>query len=940
MNHDTQSSEASLFSQIPIHKVVGLNPSVWLCAGAGFSREEIKAVIFNSGEKPGLARGLIAEAITTGEEIARKIVEATGSGPLQLLSPHARQEGLRLLFSESRISAHLPELKRLKRQGSFFRRLDQALQSGRMAFSHSEEESVIEERLLQRFGANPVREEVRLLCGPYEAWLSAMGFWDPPLLFRKAIEVLVSGGWPEKLSVPEEIFIFSVQEPESLERGFWEAVGRHTGVRRLGASNLGTFSPDLSWEWELWHTQDDASQRLADRISTNSEQMNWNDHAVLMADLPAVRRSLKRALKDAGIPEADPRDPNRLRIDESVKWALLPLEVVANDFERSAVHSWLRTFGASLCGVDLTRVFEEIASRGVRQGLKSYAGGGLVALHQELKNLAQDLGGKKNCAEFAEAHLKVLKKNLDVLAERALGEGRLGASAAAFAELSWLSPFFESFWKQFCEDWKLLGLSEQRAPILYWLDKLQARLEQTPAPVERLRPREGLRIYRLQQAPLIPAKTVWIVGVSSSWLSAQGTGDYWFGQREREVLSSEFAVRSGIQVREERLASLKAWLGSAEKVIFLDSQYSPDGRERESILPVFQELKSCGGVPPEEPVEMGAHPRWVASFGALRPLQPQQVRLSGLARSSSGAVPEFSATTMERYSKCSFQSLAMDRWRLRDAREPDCELWADSRGNILHEAVKILLKNVRGDSESLIFGVSPKEALDQAWELKPPRGLLRSKPMEVYLRSRMLQVLESFCEKEREYRKRSGARTVSLDEAKLRMEFQEFCVTGTPDRIDETSDGLFVMDYKTSSALPNGTEMIEAGYRLQLPFYALAASKGAGKPVLGVQFIELNRKASRSSGIFFKKFNGKEPGKLTAVTTRSKSLVPFEPEEAWSRLEDHLLTHGLGYVRGEFSAKPKKPDKECSSCVIGDLCGYRRRVSDGLIEGSEGENGG
>jgi hypothetical protein len=112
------------------------------------------------------------------------------------------------------------------------------------------------------------------------------------------------------------------------------------------------------------------------------------------------------------------------------------------------------------------------------------------------------------------------------------------------------------------------------------------------------------------------------------------------------------------------------------------------------------------------------------------------------------------------------------------------------------------------------------------------------------------------------------------------------------------------------------------------------------RPVLGLQFVELNRKATRSSGIFFKGHNGKEKGKLTNVRSNSKSLVSGDPAEVWRKLEEAIATHARAYARGEFVAQPKRADKECQSCPTADLCGFRRKTSDGLLEEAEAVGGG
>lgn len=888
-------------SQIPVEKVRGLKPSVWVCVGAGFAREDAKAVLLSQGQ------GFVAEAITTLEEIALRV---TGLPAAKLLDSTQRQEVLRLLLSEPKISAQLPELKRLRRQSSFFRRLDFAIQAGRMAASHPQEEEVYAERLLQRFGENPVRNEVRALSRAYEAWLTASTLVDPPRLISLAIDL-----FPEQeVTLPEEILLFSVQSPESLEKTFWETLESKVRVRRCDFPQAEK-TPRIVWE--RWHTTDDACDRLAEELARKA----LNDHAILIAEHGGVRRSVKRALREWGIPEADPRDPTRLQWDEEIKWATLPLELVARAFERDAVISWVRMQNDETFRRDAARWSAEIANRGIRLGLKAYAGGNLVALHEQLQELERKFAGKKRCEEIATAHLDHLRR----LAPQALAD-----AAGIFA-------FFEAIWKQMVADMALLGLADRRAPLLYWVERLQERISQAPAPVARQKPQEGIRLYRLQQAPLLNAKTVWIVGLPSQWLAGEGVGDYWLGERDRETLAAEFAVRSGAQVREERLAVLKAWFTDAETVHILDAQYDADGRERESILPVLREL----GFPdaPEAPSEHGSQDRWRLSYGALRPLPPQEVQLEPLfggAGGSGGAAPEISATTVDRLSRCSFQSLALDRWKVRDLREPDCELWPDIRGNILHEAVKILLRS--RDAEGS-FGMSPGDALERAWKTKPPKGLVRSRALEGHLRSRLVRVLEDFCEKEREYFRRSGARVVCLDDRDFHFSFGDFGVVGTPDRIDEVSEGLFIMDYKSSGAMPNGTDMLEKGYRLQLPFYALAASSELKKPALGVQFIELKPKGSRGSGIFFKRFNGKDPGKLTNARSNSKSLLQSEPEETWGRLRDAIEAQSRAYLAGRFEARAKKPEKDCQNCAVSDLCGYRRRLSDGLENEAESESG-
>jgi RecB family exonuclease len=912
------SSLTGFAARIPIDRLIGLRPQAWLCVGPGFSREDIKALILNRG--PG-SHGFTGDAITNLPTVCLKIAGATDPalGAHRVLGALGRQEVLRILLAESKISARMPELKRLRRQGNFFRRLDSAMQAGRMAFAHPEEGAVYAERLEARFGVNPVRVEIQALSLAYEAWLEAYQLLDPPLLLRRATDLLNEKGWPEGVSRPHEIHYFTGQVEESLERGFWDALSRHIELIRTGPLTDPVMeAAGAPWDWQLWHTLDDAAEELAQELGREFAQ---EGAVVLIPDTSSARRSLRRALEQRGIPFADPRDPTRLKWDEGLKWATLPLETVARGYERAKVVSYLRAF---LLQEEFPRWVNEIHMRGIRQGLASYAGGVLSGVHSYLGELHDLFGGKKTCAELSEAHLKFLRSNVGASPDRL-----------------WIVPFFENLWKEFVEDSERVGQAERKAPALFWWERLQARLAETPAPVERAKPEHGVAVYRLHQAPLTRPKHVYILGLPPQWLTGEGVGDYWFSERERETLSGEFAVRSGMQIRQERLSALAAWIAGAERVTVLDAAYDADGRERESVDAVLRELAMAVGAPPEtvpdSARECGAHARWVKSYGALRPLPPQEVQLPALPLQPGGRPPEMTATALDSYSRCGLQAMAYHRWKLRETRDPDTELWPEARGNILHEAVKILLTSRDSDGN---FTVGLSDSLEQAWKLQRPKGLLKSARAEAYVKSRMLQVLEGFCEKEREYFKRAPSTIKSLDDTQFRLDFHGVSIVGTPDRIDEHPEGIFVIDYKTSSALPHGTDMVELGYRLQLPFYALAARRQFEKPVLGVQFVELNRKASRGSGIFFKKYNGKEPGKLTQLRANSKSLLALEPEETWARLEESLVDHARAYVSGRFEAKPKRKEKECSTCGIADLCGFRRLSGDESNSGSGGEGGG
>jgi len=872
--------------------VGGLRPERWILIGAGYSREDIKAALLGRGVP------LISDAVSSLPELAQRLVGVQAD---RVLGPSARQEALRMLFSERRITGKFVELKRLRRQVNFFQKLDRALQAGRMVFGHEEEEGVLLSYLTERFGANILQTEVRQLAAAWEGFLDALQCWDQARLLRRACEVLEEQGWPTGLSKPKEISVFSIQKSEGLEARFLALVGQQVGLRFeevLNPRDTGESAPQPEWGLERWHTLDDAAEALGERWC---ERKKGFQGVVLIPDVPEVRRTLLRVLRDRGLFPADPRDPTLVRMEEGVKLALLPLDLVARDFEVRRVISWIRALRAKEgMAALIPRWIALIAERGIRERLESYRGGELEPLFQELAALKQRFAGKCTVAELAEKHMQYLQ------------EQKTPADIIAILRATW---------DQYCRDLELLGTESRVAPLLFSLERLRSRLGEAAPPAPRTRAADGVRIYRLGQAA--PSHEVFddvvLFGLPSGWLEPSGQGDYWFNGRDREALELEFAVRGSKKIREERLLILKSWFSRTRRVAVLDADYGVDGGERESLLPVLTEAGQEFGFLLPAPTICGAHPRWVRSFDALRPVPPQDARVPAQET-------KISATALDRYSRCPFQALALSRWKLWDQRESEIELWPEVRGNILHAAVRELLLS-RDDKG--VPQLSAREAISKAWLTVGPKGLMRGERIENYVKTRLLQVVSAFLEKEREYQERAGTRTIAMDDQEFRWEKDGITLVGKPDRIEEHEDGLLIADYKSTSGLPTGTEMVETGYRLQLPFYALAAGQTLHKRVLGLQFIELSRKATRSSGIFFKAYNGKEKGKLSQLRSNSKSLFDMPPEDLWPVLENHVTACAASYAAGSFPVKPKRKDKDCRTCTARDLCGIRRVASDG-----------
>jgi len=871
----------------------GLTPLSVLCIGRTYSREDVKGLLLAQG------RSLGDRAVLRVDDLCAWII----GGDCAVLGPLARQEGLRLLLSNPSVLKYTPELKRLRRQSGFYRKLDRAVQAGRMAFASGAESEALSAYLEERLGKNPIRDEIKnLLTSGWEAWLEAVGGWDTPRLLAEATKRLEEFGLRDD-DWPEEIVHLAAEEVEAREMLFWQTLGHRIAVRRLDPV-VRRDDEVLPARWERWHTLDDAAESVAERL----EVEGWKGRVILIPDHPHVRRSIRRALAARKIPLADPRNPVKLRESEGIKRALLPLRVVARAYEREMVVAWISMEGPAR-GWPHADWVDEIQKRGVRLGLGAYAGGKLAPLSEELLKIERAYGGRRTVRDLGRSLVGWLREHDDPQAD-----------------------YFESFWETFSSDMERVGQGERSAPPLYWHDRASARIDEATPPVERLRPEEGVTLHRLGQFPLTDGvEELTIFGLPPEWLSGEGTGDYWFSERERELLSTEFDVRSAFDVRRERITSLREWTGLAKSIRVVGANYGWDGREQPSVLPILRDLGLAPN--PNEPVECGAHSRWLASFNAQRSVPPQTMQLKSLAELGKN---EIDASTLDHYSVCGFIGLARSRWKLYDVREASPDLWSEVRGTLLHAAAVKLLE---ARSPEGVFSRTPEDVLEEVWSARPQRGLIRGPRIERSIRQGLLKILRIFCEKEQEYVVRARTRIEVLEgvrDINLRQEIAGYTVVGRPDRIDANEEGLFVIDFKTQSRLASGKDMIERGLRLQLPFYAIAASRQLGRPALGLQFIHLGTSGARNQGVFFAANNGKEEGRLTKTTANSNSLIRTPPNDAWAALEAHLESHVRGYAEGRFAAAPKDL-KECGKCGTRDLCGYRRLSRS---ENEAGEGGG
>ncbi|MBL7714728.1 MAG: PD-(D/E)XK nuclease family protein [Bdellovibrionales bacterium] len=890
----------------------GLRPRAWISADQAFAREEIKKIFFDHG------MGISSETLVRPETIAALGLDVTSD---RFLGSLARQELLRHLMAQSAILSFLPELKRMRRAQGFYKKLDQAIQAGRRVAGSDHEAETMDSVLARRLGSDPVREEVSRIAIAYETWLESQNYWDDARLLQEWVIRFKQGrALSSRLKVPQKIFRLEALPDGGLVQSFWDGF---TGlfpdcevvrVPLVSASNDDSEKvrlPEL--EWGAWHTLDDAADALAERLSTESPEQ-WDEQVILIPDDPSVRRSLTRAFLAWGIPSSDPRDPTRVRTSEAIKWFLNPLRLVSSGFDRKSVLAWAKSGQTQMTREQAQAAIREIEESGFRAGIQSLYGPRLSPLVLELQEIQKAIPSRVRLSE--------LKKGLFQISEKSGG--------LTSQDQAWLDGLFEQFETDLIRtrggvQGSGLGF---RAHPRWWLERLSDRISQARPGVIQERPIHGLRISKLGQAPFSRVSKLHLFGLPARWIDGDSVGDLWLSDRAREILAAEFQISSLARVQHSRKALLQSWREGADRVTIWDARYDWNGAERESLLTGLREL---GWEPREsdrEPDDCGAHLRFSKSFGFIRPEPAREIRLAPIA---SRGREEISATDLDRQSRCGFLGLGLGRWKLYDGRHAEPDLWGDVRGILYHHAVRTLVESRQDDGS---FLVEVDDAIERAWAEVRPKGFLRSNRLVQSEKARMKKALLVFCEKEAAYVRDTGNRVLQLEGPKLTQEFSGVRVSGIPDRLDETKDGgILVIDYKTSASQPNGREILENDYALQLPFYALAASGHFQKRPIGFQFLAFDRVGRRTLGLFFTDWNFPKARK-------GGSLFTEPPEDVFSRLRQSVEKEATKLAQGVHSVAPKIPARECKKCRLQDACGIRRALNPDLESDEEGASSG
>lgn len=254
----------------------------------------------------------------------------------------------------------------------------------------------------------------------------------------------------------------------------------------------------------------------------------------------------------------------------------------------------------------------------------------------------------------------------------------------------------------------------------------------------------------------------------------------------------------------------------------------------------------------------------------------------------------FSASQLTALGQCAFKWFVSKLLKIQELEEAEEELTALLKGNLYHRSLELALSNVK-DLEQITanleaaFLQAEKDSqipMLSAWEAR---------------RSEHLKVLNRACNQPDFYQQ--GAEILRL-EAEFTEKWNGLNVTGKIDRIDRTSQGLVLLDYKTSSTAPPGikNEAGKAIIDIQMPLYMdIAGALFPGETV--------------SDGYYYSVTKGKKIGSRNKNESVTETL-----QAATEKIKNHL-------EQGDYPVEPDIDQKACSYCAYDLICRKGSRQS-------------
>ena len=859
-----------------LNDIKGLEPKASLVLGSGFVREEWKTLCFKRGYS------LTGSSIQSTLQIATTLVpESKGF----ILEAQARVELLRQEFQKDELRTALPLLSGHRSRPSYFEKLDQTLQQGRMNFAHFEEAEVISGQLIDKTGNLQKREEFFLLNRYWQRLLELRNLWDEARLYEDAVHNMSTAEYPH----PSIYYRVEHSREKPRVDWFWSELSKKSEVKLISSEQiLNSLHPQSKPNHgrcllrKRSHSLEDAANFLMDELILDIEHQ-----IVVIQDSPVSRRTLKRVAEQRGVRLLDSRDPTLVNQSEAIKQALLDLELCSKGFPRATALEWLKCFHPNA-----KEFRKKIIDYAIVQGIGSYER--IPELHFDFQRLLKRYPSRMT--------LEQLKKSIT-------------ESIQSHALPLWTKQVMERLFEEWEASLKQINLHQSKKPMRYWFEKLKDKLKQVNPVIDPTKNRSGLKLYRVDQCPsllLDSEKTiVHFFGVENSFFEPKDSQGEWFSIRDQEILANEYGWISSLEKSSQNRKSFDLW-NINEDSFFWEFEYDENGNETEGFDFTFGDSEKF-------PVQiMHAHPRLLASWKGVTSVSPfvEELKLPVKNSTENQAWP---FSFVNAYGNCPFVAYSQHLLKLQDERDVEVELAADRFGTLLHVALEEVLKNP-SDIEN---------AFEIAWKKTPAIAWEKNERWFQATRTHVLEILNCFIADEAVYQARSQV-DLLYSEKEVEISFSGLSLRGRIDRVDDHEDGLVVVDYKTGSSHSGGHKSLETGKDLQLGLYALAAREIFQKEVITAQYIHLDsNKINRNSGFLFSSWNkGKKSDEVErAVSTarsNSNSLFLEEPPQIWSELRLKVDSIAASILAGKFPASPTDP-LDCAHCRFQGVCGENRR---------------
>ncbi|MBX3244842.1 MAG: PD-(D/E)XK nuclease family protein [Acidobacteria bacterium] len=275
-----------------------------------------------------------------------------------------------------------------------------------------------------------------------------------------------------------------------------------------------------------------------------------------------------------------------------------------------------------------------------------------------------------------------------------------------------------------------------------------------------------------------------------------------------------------------------------------------------------------------------------------------------IARSLDATARMWSVSQFTQIGQCAFRWFASKVLRLELPDEAVNEIDRRTLGSFYHKVLELSVEPLlgRADIRSAVIA-----GLDDAFTAAEadPELKVTSLPNWDKLRNDHLRILRRTVNSEDFIQE--GAVILEL-EKKFEGEWEGLPMQGFIDRIDETPDGLFAIDYKTGSSAPKGIKDTDGRLKIdvQLPLYTHVALRSL--------------------------YPDKELGKGGYYSIRKGKILKKAGLEKMEELAELPAFVKATLAAGRFAVEPDVKGEACKYCDFADVCriGSRRRVDDAV----------